>query len=152
MAMGLIWAPGPGSLCIHSLIPQILFITCYVLDMVLGTGNMIVSTNNHSPCPHGVFIPQTKQREGLHSHELKPRLQQSIPYGYHRAKSNIMGKAQKWQNSLASRRKDLGEWPWGRKNRQLQQMSCYPHFISLKTELLKITWLVSDRDRISTQN
>ena len=96
--MGLIWAPGLGSLCIHSFIPQISFITYYVPDVVLGTGNMIASTNNHSPCPHGVFIPQKKKkktREGLHNHEVKHRLQQSIPYGDHRAKSNMMDKAQK---------------------------------------------------------
>ena len=104
MAMGLIWAPGLGSLCIHSFIPQISFITYYVPDVVLGTGNMTASTNNHSPCPmefslhthtHTHTHTHKKTREGLHNHELKHGLQQSIPYGDHRAKSNMMDKAQK---------------------------------------------------------
>lgn len=70
--MGLIMAPGSGSLCIHSFISQILLIIYYVPDMVPGTGSVMVSTNKHSPCPQGVFIPQTNSREGLHSYELKP--------------------------------------------------------------------------------
>lgn len=63
MAMGLIWALGLRSLCIHSFIPQISFITYYVPDVVLGTRNMIASTNYHSPHPHGVFIPQKKKKK-----------------------------------------------------------------------------------------
>ena len=120
MAMGLIWAPGLGSLCIHSFIPQISFITYYVPDVVLGTGNMTASTNNHSPCPmefsfHTHTHTHTQNKRGSAQSWTEAWVTTIYTLWRSQGKVKYDGQSSKGQNSLGSRGKDLRKWPWYQK-------------------------------------